>query len=84
MVTFVLVTTALLLTMNVADVEPCGIVMVDKDKVVDEVSLVVSVIWAPPAGAVPLRFTVPVDELPPTIVEGFMVTEAIVTPDTGK
>src|SRR5215469_647814 len=34
-----------------------------------------SVTVAPPVGAAPLRVTVPVDELPPTTLVGFTVTE---------
>ena len=41
--------------------------------------LLVRVTMAPPAGAGPLRVTVPVEGLPPTTLVGFTVTEDMVT-----
>jgi hypothetical protein len=39
--------------------------------------------WAPPAGAGPLRVTVPVEELPPGTLEGLNVSEEKVGSDEG-
>jgi hypothetical protein len=79
--TIVVEVTTLVFTVNVAVVEPCGTVTVEEESDVVVVSLVVSDICAPPAGAGPFRLTVPVEELPPAVVEGFTVTEATLTPD---
>jgi hypothetical protein len=81
MTTFVVVVTIVVFTVNGADVAPCGTVMVGETNVVTEGLLVTSVTCAPPLGAGPFRLTVPVEEVPPTTVEGFKATEAILIPD---
>ena len=77
MVTGVSLKTALVVTMKVAEVAPAATVtlawtwaaglLLDRDTM------------APPAGAGPLRVTVPVEELPPITLVGFTVTEDMVT-----
>ena len=42
-----------------------------------------SVTVAPPAGAAPLKVTVPVEEFPPVTLVGFSESEASVTEETG-
>jgi hypothetical protein len=79
--TFVVPATTFVFTVNVAVVAPCGTVTVEEESDVVAVSLVVSDICAPPVGAGPFRLTVAVEEVPPTAVEGFKATEAILTPD---
>src|SRR5437879_819346 len=56
--------TALVLTVNVALVDPAAIVTLE-GTVATDVSLLESVACAPPDGAGPLRVTVPVEESPP-------------------
>jgi len=80
MSTFAMAVTMFVVTVNVADVAPCGTVTVEEPSVVVVMSLVVRVTCAPPLGAGPFRLTVPVDEVPPTTVEALRITEAIVTP----
>ncbi len=78
-VTVVDVVTAVVETVNVAAVRPAFTVTLAGIAAAVGL-LLVSETVAPPAGAGPLRLTVPVDEVPPTTEEGFIVTEAIVTP----
>jgi hypothetical protein len=66
--------TALVLTVNVALVAPAATVTLE-GTVAAAVLLLESATCAPPAGAAPLNVTVPVEEFPPVIVEGFSVNE---------
>jgi hypothetical protein len=61
-------------TLNVALVDPAGTVTLS-GTVATNVLLLARVTTAPPAGAIPLSLTVPVEELPPTTVVGFRVSE---------
>ena len=72
--TFVAVATALLLTVNVADVAPAATVT-EAGTVAAAVLLLVSAMRAPPAGAAEPSFTVPVLLAPPATVIGFNMTE---------
>jgi len=57
------------LTVNVAEVLPAGIVT---EAGIDAAErLLERAIFKPPAGAGPLKVTVPVDDLPPTTLVGF-------------
>jgi hypothetical protein len=80
-VTVVEAATALALTVNVALVAPAAIVTLE-GTLAAAVSLLESVTIAPPAGAPPLRVTVPVEEFPPVTLVGFSESEERET-DTG-
>ena len=67
-------TTMLVLTVNVALVEPAGMVTLEATVAAD-VLLLDSDTGAPPAGAGPFRVTVPTEELPPMTLDGFSVSE---------
>src|SRR5437588_952604 len=73
MVTGVEAVTALVLTENVALVAPAATVTLEAT--VAEVLLLERFTMAPPAGAAPLRVTVPVEEEPPFTLPGLSVTE---------
>ena len=64
----------LVFTVNIALVNPAGTVTLD-GTVATEVLLLESATTAPPAGAGPLRTTVPVEEPPPVVLDGFSVSE---------
>lgn len=66
--------TPAVVTVNVALVDPCATVTL-AGTVVTEVLLLNSVTTAPPAGAAPVRVTVPVEALPPTTEVGFTANE---------
>jgi len=66
--------TMLVLTVKVALVDPDGMVAL-AGTVAADVLLLDSDTAAPPAGAGPLRVTVPTEELPPVTVDGFSVSE---------
>jgi hypothetical protein len=66
--------TALVVTVNVAVVDPAATVTL-VGTCAAAVLLLVSDTLAPPVGAAPLSVTVPVDELPPVTLVGFRVTE---------
>lgn len=66
--------TGLVLTVKVALVNPGDTVMLD-GTVATEVLLLESATTAPPADAGPVRVTVPVEELPPVVLDGFNVSE---------
>jgi len=74
MFTFVAADTALLLTVNVAEVAPAATVT-EAGTVAAAVLLLVSATTAPPAGAAEPSFTVPVLLAPPATVIGFSATE---------
>ncbi len=74
MVTAVDAATALVLTVNVALVAPAATATVDGTWAT-VVLLLESATVAPPAGAAPLRVTVPVEELPPTTLVGFSASD---------
>lgn len=79
MVTAVEEATWFVAAVNVAVVEPAGTVTLDAT-VAAEVLLLESRTCAPPAGAGPLKVTVPVDDCdPPVTVAGFSVREVSVT-----
>jgi len=61
-------------TVKVAVVAPAGTITLE-GAVATPVLLLVSMICAPPAGAGPLRVTVPVEESPPITAEGLSVSE---------
>ena len=63
-----------MLTVNVTLVNPGATVTLD-GTVAIEVLLLESATTEPPAGAGPLSVTVPVEELPPIVLDGFNVTE---------
>jgi hypothetical protein len=67
--------TGLVVTANVALVAPPATVTLDGTVAADVLSLD-SDTTAPPAGAGPLSVTVPVEEVPPTTVDGLTATEA--------
>src|SRR5437588_10966419 len=73
MVTGVEAVTALVLTENVALVAPAATVTLEAT--VAEVLLLERFTMAPPAGAAPLRVTVPVEGEPPVTLPGLSVTE---------
>src|SRR5215472_5215828 len=75
MFTFVAADTALLLTVNVAEVAPAATVT-EAGTVAAAVLLLVSVTTAPPAGAAVPSVTVPVLPAPPVTVPGLRVIEA--------
>jgi hypothetical protein len=64
----------LVFTVNVALANPAGTVTPDRT-VATEVLLLESATTAPPAGAGPLRATVPVEEFLPVTLDGFKVSE---------
>lgn len=68
----VTVATAVVVTVNVADVAPCATVT-DAGTVATAL-LDASVTTLPPAGAGPVRVTVPVEDAPPATAVGFKVT----------
>jgi hypothetical protein len=70
--------TALVLTANVALVLPVATVTF-AGAVAAVVLLLVRLTTAPPAGAAPLRVTVPVELLPPVTLVGFSVSEETVS-----
>ena len=74
MVTEVTFPTALVVTVNVAVVDPAKTLTL-AGTCAAVVLLLVSPTVAPPVGAAPLSVTVPVDELPPVTLVGFRVTE---------
>jgi hypothetical protein len=74
MVTVVDAVTALVLTVNVALVAPAVTVTLD-GTLAAVVLLLESVTCAPPAGAGPLRVTVPAEEFPPVTLVGFSESE---------
>jgi hypothetical protein len=74
--------TVLVVTGNVAVVEPAGTVTF-APTCATAVSLLDSVTTAPPAGAAPVRVTVPVEPEPPVTVVGFSVTDDKVTTAAG-
>jgi len=76
MVTGVEAVTALVLTENVALVAPAATVTLDAT--VAEVLLLERFTMAPPAGAAPLRVTVPVEGDPPVTLLGLSVIEVSV------
>lgn len=65
--------TRFVLAVSVALVNPASTVMLD-GTLVAEVLLLVSATTAPPAGAGPLSVTVPVEELPPIVLDGFIAS----------
>src|SRR3989442_16038608 len=70
--------TGLVLTVKVALVAPAGTVT-PEGTLAAPVLLLESRTWAPPAGAGPLRVTVPVEDCaPPTTLVGFSVSEETV------
>jgi hypothetical protein len=75
----VVVETALVVTLKVALDSPAAIVTLAGTWAA-VVLLLERVTTAPPAGAVPLKVTVPVDPLPPTTLTGLTVTEASAVP----
>src|SRR6266849_6723943 len=74
MVTVVEVLTALVVTVKVALVAPAPTVTL-AGTVAAAVLLLDSVTVAPPAGAAPLKVTVPVEELPPVTLVGLTATD---------
>ena len=75
MVTEVDAATALVVTVKVALVAPAGTVTLE-GTLAAAILLLESVTWAPPAGAGPLRITVPVEDCtPPTTLVGFSASE---------
>lgn len=66
--------TRFVLAVNVALVNPAGTVTLD-GTLVAAVLLLVSATTAPPAGAGPLSVTVPAEELPPVVLDGFIASE---------
>jgi hypothetical protein len=72
-VTFVLLLTAIVVTVNVAVAAPAGTVTL-AGLVADEL-LSERVITTPAAGAKPVKVTVPVEEFPPATLAGLMATD---------
>jgi len=68
--------TGVVVTLNVADVLPAGIITV-AGTIADD-WLLESVTASPPAGATLLILTVPVEDLPPFTLAGLSVTESSV------
>src|SRR3989454_8510815 len=78
MVTELEAVTGLVLTVKVPLVAPAGTITLE-GTVAAPVLLLESRTWAPPAGAGPLRVTVPVEDCtPPTTLVGFSVSEETV------
>ena len=75
MVTCVELVTVLVVTENVALVDPAGTVTLGTTTWATPVLLLTRVTPAPPVGAGALRVTVPVEELPPMTLVGFRDTE---------
>ena len=75
MVTCVELVTVLVVTENVALVDPAGTVTLGTTTWATPVLLLTRVTTAPPVGAGALRVTVPVEELPPMTLVGFRDTE---------
>jgi len=73
-VTCVAVLTGDVVTMNVAELAPAGIVTPD-GLVVDVEELLESETNTPPEGAIPLRLTVAVAEFPPITLAGFTLKD---------
>ena len=72
--------TALVVTVKVALVAPAGTVALE-GTLATAVLLLESVTWAPPAGAGPLRVTVPVEDCkPPTTLVGFSASKERIGP----
>jgi hypothetical protein len=65
--------TAVVVTLNVADVAPAATVTVEETAAAE--SLLESPTTDPPAGAGPVRETVPVELLPPTTLVGETLTD---------
>ena len=78
MLTVVVVTTELVVTANVIDVLPAGIVTLAGTWAAVAL-LLERITVAPPDGAAPFRVTVPVELLSPVTAVGFSVTEDRVT-----
>jgi hypothetical protein len=74
-VTCVELATVLVVTENVAVVDPAGTVTLGAATCATPVLLLERLTTAPPVGAGPLRVTVPVEELPPVTETGFRDTE---------
>ena len=74
--------TALVLIVKVALLFPAGTVTLE-GTLAAAVLLLESATCAPPAGAVPLNVTVPVEEFPPVTVAGFSVSEETAGGDVG-
>ena len=74
MTAFVVVATGVVVMENVVDVLPAGTVTLAGTAAAD-VLLLERVTATPPAGAAPLRVTVPVEGLPPVTLVGFRETE---------
>jgi hypothetical protein len=72
-VTEVAAVTALVVTENVAEVEPCGTVT-ETGTLAAAVFELESDTTAPPEPAIEVRLTVPVPDWPPTIAEGLTAT----------
>jgi hypothetical protein len=70
--------TVLVVTVNVADVLPAATVTL-VGTVAAAVLLLERLTTAPPAGATPLRVTVPVEGVPPVTLVGFSETDDAVT-----
>ena len=68
--------TALVVTVKVALMAPAGTVTPLDGTLAAAILLLESVTWAPPAGAGPLKVTVPVEDCtPPTTLVGFSVND---------
>ena len=75
MVTCVELVTVLVVTENVALVDPAGTVTLGTTTWASPVLLLARLTIAPPVGAGPLSVTEPVDPDPPTTLAGFRVIE---------
>ena len=73
--------TALVVTVKVALMAPAGTVTPLDGTLAAAILLLESVTWAPPAGAGPLRVTVPVEDCkPPTTLVGFSASKERIGP----